>query len=223
MILVPALEILAEVSQITPSSKWINHSPIRLWRLPAEWNRTNTTQQATNSISINFIWRNEHVAVQCMLGQCSFECTARAWCVERGNWRIILLHADLHFGQKRFCNASSFLSLSDDQGSMSFCLLKAKLWQRHQDFEWLTNCCMRKEVDIFFPPVNEERLLGQSYQWPDWMTQYGLTKPTFIVNILMSSPYTCIDLFWGQKQSTTSSNVLANIHLFYTWRSDGTK
>lgn len=68
MIHVPALEILAEGSQMTPSSKWINHSHIHATEA------TPCHTSTTRPVPSPFIWYegSEHFAVWCMQCKCRF-------------------------------------------------------------------------------------------------------------------------------------------------------
>lgn len=89
MIHVPALEILAEGSQMTPSSKWINHSHTHAT------GATPCHTSTTRPVPSPFIWYEEVSTLP--RGACSASVAFRlqqAHDVERSTWRIILLNAD---------------------------------------------------------------------------------------------------------------------------------
>lgn len=89
MIHVPALEILAEGSQMTPSSKWINHSHMHATGV------TPCHTSTTRPVPSPFIWYEGVSILLC--SACSASVAFRlqqAHDVERSDWRIILLNAD---------------------------------------------------------------------------------------------------------------------------------
>lgn len=86
---VPALEILAEGSQMTPSSKWINHSHTHAT------GATPCHTSTTRPVPSPFIWYEGVSILLCRA--CSASAAFRlqqAHDVERSDWRIILLNAD---------------------------------------------------------------------------------------------------------------------------------
>ena len=192
MIHVPALEIVAEVSQIctilrmNQSQLHANHNRMWPWWRTVEWDHTNMTWQVTNSISVNFI-KKWALCCTAHAGTGELQVHIRHMTRERGNWRIISLYADVHRVSHARTNSIwpkkilimlllvfSWMGSNMSRPSMS---LEDEFVRKVSGFGGnLRSCCLKKNKDIYVTLVSEQYM---------FTFRYGGQSQTYILAIAL--------------------------------------